>query len=201
MIDRIKGILAEKTPVSIVVETAMGICFEIRIPISTYEKLPPVGKDCTLYTHLHISQDDIRIYGFSETGERRLFQLLNKISGIGPKIALSVLSTMPISMFVKAVERNEEGLITKVPGIGKKSAQRMIVELKGNIAHLLEHVDGTTASIMNDVGTEVENALVSLGFNLKDIRRELALMPADVLALPSEQIIKETIKRLYQRSK
>lgn len=201
MIDRIKGTLLDKTPVSVVIDTAMGLSFEIRIPISTYEKLPSAGKECTLFSHLHISQDDIRLYGFSTLEERKLFQLLNKISGIGPKIALSVLSTLSINAFARAVERNEEGLITKVPGIGKKSAQRLIVELKGNVSHLLDHPGDQTDLTMGDAGSEIETALVSLGFNPKDIRRELALLPAEVMALPAGQIIKETIKRLYQRSK
>lgn len=201
MIHHIKGILNHKSPVSAVIETAMGLAFEVRIPISTYEKLPEMGQSCELITHLHIAQDDIRLFGFSTTQECDLFKLLTRISGIGPKIALSIISTLAIPTFVRAIERGEEALITKVPGIGKKSAQRLIIELKGNIAHLAESFAHQDRIVADDKFTEVESALVSLGFNARDISRELNLLPPEALQLAPELLIKETIKRLYQRSK
>ncbi|MCD8480370.1 MAG: Holliday junction branch migration protein RuvA [Candidatus Cloacimonetes bacterium] len=172
---------------------------EIKIPVSTYEVLPVVNSDYSLYTYLSISQDDVRIYGFATEAERMLFQILTKISGIGPKIAISVLSTLTVSAFVKSVRSGEEAMLTRVPGIGKKSAQRMIVELKDRIHTLMDYV-GDVEHIDSAL-TEVENALLALGFNTALIQRELKLMTEEDKALPTEQLIKEVIKRLYQRAK
>jgi len=199
MIQYITGILNSKSPVLAIIE-AMGIGWELRIPISTYESLPVVGQPCTLLSYLHISQDDIRIYGFSTQAERELFQMLTKISGIGPKIALSILSTLSIPAFVRAVNSGEEGLLTKVPGIGKKSAQRLIVELKDGVHKLMDHVNKSDLAL-DDSSLEVESALISLGFNIQQIRRELSMMDEATKALNTEELIKETIKRIYQRSK
>lgn len=199
MIEYISGILKQKSPVKAIIE-AMGIGWELRIPISTYETLPVIGQPCTLLAYLHISQDDIRIYGFGSSAERELFQMLTKISGIGPKIALSILSTLSIPAFVRAVNSGEEGMLTKVPGIGKKSAQRLIVELKDGIHKLMDHVDQKDL-VLGDSSFEVENAMISLGFNAQQIRRELSLMDEATKNLNTEELIKETIKRIYQRSK
>jgi len=199
MIQYITGILNSKSPVLAIIE-AMGIGWELRIPISTYESLPVVGQPCTLLSYLHISQDDIRIYGFSTQAERELFQMLTKISGIGPKIALSILSTLSIPAFVRAVNSGEEGLLTKVPGIGKKSDKRMIVELKDGVHKLMDHVNESDLAL-GDSSLEVESALISLGFNIQQIRRELSMMDEATKALNTEELIKETIKRIYQRSK
>ncbi len=197
MIQYLKGILTQKSPVSAVIET-MGIGWDIRIPISTYEALPPVGHECSLLAYLHISQDDIRIYGFAVRAERELFLMLTRISGIGPKIALSVLSTLSISAFIRAVNSGEEGLLTRVPGIGKKSAQRLIVELKDEVHRLMEFVDHEELS---DHSLEVENALISLGFNAVQIRKELGLLDEADRNRNTEELIKEIIKRIYQRNK
>lgn len=197
MIQYIKGVLTHKSPVMAIIE-AMGIGWELKIPISTYEALPALGKECSLLSYLHISQDDIRLYGFATTAERELFQMLTKISGIGPKIAISILSTLSIPAFVKAINIGEEGLLTKVPGVGKKSAQRLIVELKDGVHKLMDFVDHKE---MSDNGLEVENALISLGFNVAQIRKELSLMDDSTRKLPTEDLIKETIKRIYQRNR
>lgn len=201
MIHYIKGTLIQKTPVSAVVETALGLAFELKIPVSTFEVLPAEGQGCFLYTYLHIGQDDIRLFGFATPGECELYQLLNKISGIGPKIALSILSTLPIPTFVRAVEQNQIALITKVPGIGNKSAQRLLIELKDRVHHLAEHFEPSDQVVGEGTVMEVENALQSLGFNPKDVRRELSLMPSEAAQMSPEQLIKEVIKRLYQRSR
>lgn len=201
MIHFIKGTLIHKNPVEVVVETPSGLAFEIKIPISTFETLPETGQTCLLYTHLHISQDDLRLFGFATQAECELYKQLNRISGVGPKIALSILSTLAIPTFVRAVERGEDALLTKVPGIGLKSAQRLIIDLKDRISHLAEYFTPGDQIVGESTISEVENALESLGFNAKDVRRELALIPEEAAKLSSEQLIKEIIKRLYQRNK
>jgi Holliday junction DNA helicase RuvA len=201
MINYIKGTLVHKSPVSAVIETAGGLAFELHIPISTFETLPEPGQGCRLYTHLHVAQDDIRLFGFATQGECELYKQLNRISGVGPKSALSIISTLPIATFVKAVEREESALLTKVPGIGLKSAQRLIIELKGKLVHLLDHVDTGAGMVGESTVMEVENALQSLGFNPKEVRRELGLMADEAASMNPEQLIKEIIRRLYQRNR
>ncbi len=197
MIQYVKGTLTYKSPVMAILET-MGLGWELKIPISTFEVLPALGSECTLLSYLNISQDDIRIYGFATNAERELFQMITKISGIGPKIAISILSTLSIPAFVKAINIGEEGLLTKVPGVGKKSAQRLIVEMKDAVHKLMDYIDHKDVS---DNSLEVENALLSLGFNLTQIRKELSLMDEATRKLNSEDLIKETIKRIYQRNR
>lgn len=199
MIQYLKGTLTHKSPVLAVIET-MGIGWELKIPISTFELLPAIGEECTLLTHLNISQDDIRIFGFATNAERELFQMLTKVSGIGPRIALSILSTLSIPTFIRAVNSGEEGLLTRVPGIGKKSAQRLIVELRDGVHKLVEHIDHSDLELSNN-SVEAENALISLGFNIAQIRKEISLMGAEAQDYSTEALIKETIKRIYQRSK
>ena len=199
MLNYIRGILIHKNPMKAVVETASGIAFELMIPISTYEVLPEMGKDCMIYTHLQVSQGDIRLYGFATQAECELYQQLNRIAGIGPKIALSIISTLPIPTFVRAIEKGEEALLTRIPGIGSKSAQRLIIELRGKLLHLLEYEVSEGKVLEEDVITEVEIALQALGFNPKEVRKELSLLGDESSQMPTEQLIKEIIKRIYQR--
>ncbi|HQF67850.1 MAG TPA: Holliday junction branch migration protein RuvA [Candidatus Cloacimonadota bacterium] len=201
MISYIQGTLVSKHPVTAVVETKMGIAFELGIPVSTFEALPDEGMSCLLYTHLHISQDDVRLFGFATKPEKELYQQLVRISGVGPKIALSILSTLSIQAFVKAIESEETALLRRVPGIGLKSAQRLVIELKGRVAHLLDELPSAGKSVDGMAALEVETALESLGFNLREIKRELSLLPSDARSMSSEQLIKEMIKRLYQKTK
>ncbi len=200
MIEYIKGILTQKSPVLAVIET-VGIGWEIKIPVSTYESLPPVGNECLLYCYLIVTQDDVRIHGFATIGERELFMQLTKISGIGPKTAISILSTLSIPAFVRSIQSGEEGMLTKVPGIGKKSAQRLIVELGDKIHKLMDFVDDADYAIAQAPLQEVESALLALGFNAGLIQRELKLLGPEELEFPEEKLIKEVIKRLYQRAK
>lgn len=198
MIHYLKGQLKYKSPMLAVIETA-GIGWELKIPVSTFEVLPDVESEYSLYAYLAISQDDVRIYGFATMAERELFQILTRVSGIGPKIAISVLSTLSVSAFVKSVRSGEEGLLTRVPGIGKKSAQRLIMELKDRVHVLMDYVDDSAHS--DNASLEVENALMALGFNVALIQRELKMLSDEDQKMPTEQLIKEVIKRLYQRAK
>lgn len=201
MINHIRGILVHKSPVNAVVETTMGLAFDILIPISTFEALPAQGQPCMLFTHLHITQDDVRLFGFASTGERELYQQLNRVSGVGPKSALSIISTMPIPTFVKAIERGESGVLTRIPGVGLKSAQRLIIELQGKLPHLMDSAGPGDLGVGENTVTEVENALQTLGFNARDVHRELALMGEEAASMDTEKLIKEVIRRFYQRSK
>lgn len=200
MIHYINGTLVAKSPIIAVVES-FGIAWELNIALSTYEKLPLLGEKCLLYSLLQFSQDQVKLYGFSSLAEKELFVKLTSVSGIGPKIAISVISTLSLSSFVRSIRNGEEHILTKVPGLGKKSAQRLIVELKDKVTDLVDSIDEADKRTMDKDSLEVESALIALGFNPKDIRRELSLLKAEERDLSIEQTIKETIKRLYQRSK
>lgn len=201
MISYIRGKVIHKTPVKAILESASGMGFEINIPISTFERMPALGDEYVLHTILHVVQDDIRLFGFDDPVEKELFLILNSVSGIGPKTALSIISTMPIPTFVRAIEHAEEAILTRVPGIGKKSAQRLIVELRGSLTRVSDHFGPSDQILHEDVFTEVENALLTLGFNPKEIRRQLSLLPEEAKEMNPEKVIKETIKRLYQGSR
>jgi len=200
VISYIRGKVIHKSPVKAILENTAGMAFEINIPISTFERMPELGSECILHTILHVVQDDVRLFGFDDPVEKELFLILNTVSGIGPKIALSIISTMPIPTFVRAIENGEEVILTRVPGIGKKSAQRLIVELKGSLGRVSDHFGPADHVLHEDVFAEVENALLTLGFNSKEIRRQLSILPAEAKDMNAEALIKEMIKRLYQRT-
>jgi len=198
MLDFIKGILVGKSPMNAIIECG-GLGLDIRIPLSTYEKLPVLGEPCMLYTSLSIGQDEIRIFGFVSIAERQLFQKLIAIPGIGGKIGLSALSSLDIDTFVKAVQRADDILISKVPGIGKKTAQRIIIELKDEILKL-DLPPSNLGKVIDDNNLiEAESALLALGYGVRDINQVLRQMSDEMLSQPVERIIKEAIKTLYQK--
>jgi holliday junction DNA helicase RuvA len=200
MIYSITGTVKEKTP-SYVILDANGIGYEIRIPLSTYEKLPLRDNKCSLFTHLYLSlnQDEVRLYGFSSIAEKALFLRLISISGIGPKIALSIISSMNMNMLIKAIQTEEDGLLSKVPGIGKKTAQRIIIELRDDIGKLAQLLDTDDRITINTTFMEVEQALVALGYNSKDVQKAMLKFSSEEKELPVEQQIKKVIKVLYQK--
>ena len=199
MIYYLSGILKDKSPTQIVLDV-QGVGYEVRIPISTFEKLPDKDKSCFIYTYLYLSlnQDEIKLYGFSTLAEKAMFIRLIAISGIGPKIALSIISSMNISMIIKAIQQEEDGLISKVPGIGKKTAQRIIIEMKDDIMQFASMLDSSESPALDRNFVEVEKALVALGYNPREIHKALHNMKEDEKNLPVEQQIKLVIKHLYK---
>ncbi|HOV15994.1 MAG TPA: Holliday junction branch migration protein RuvA [Candidatus Cloacimonadota bacterium] len=201
MIFSLTGILKDKKPTSVIIETH-GIAFELRIPLSTYEKLPERGQECVLHTHLYLSlnQDEMRLYGFATPAEKAVFIRLISISGIGPKIALSILSSLNVGMFIEAIQTAEEGLLAKVPGIGKKTAQRLIIELKDDVLQLSDYLETKERSALDINMAEVEKALTALGYSTKDIHKALPELTAEDKKLPIEHQIKKIIKIIYRQS-
>ncbi len=201
MLSYLSGTLTEKQPTSIIIDI-QGMGFEVKIPLSTYEKLPSLNQTCSVYTHLYLSlsQDEMRLYGFYSLAEKTLFIKLISISGIGPKIALSVLSSMSIGMFIKAVRTEEEGLLSKVPGIGKKTAQRIIIELKDEVLKMADLLGDDERTGLDAGFAEVEKALLALGYNSKDIGKAIAAMNDSDKNQPVEQQIKKIIRIIYQKA-
>jgi Holliday junction DNA helicase RuvA len=174
MIGRLSGVLLEKNPPQVLVE-AQGVGYEIDVPMSTFYNLPAVGERVTLHTHLVVREDAHLLYGFASEAERRAFRQLLKISGVGARTALSLLSGMSVAELVQAVASQEAGLLTRVPGIGKKTAERLLLELKGKLGTDLS--SGVEVNRAAPAGSDVLNALLSLGYNEKEARYALKQLP------------------------
>ena len=176
MIGRITGTLLEKNPPQITVDVH-GLGYEVEVPMSTFYNLPAAGERVTLHTHLVVREDAHLLFGFSTEGERATFRQLVKISGIGARTALAVLSGLSENELAQAVARQESGRLTKVPGIGKKTAERLLLELRDKLPKTI--VTGAAAAPA-DAGDDILNALLSLGYNDKEALSAMKQLPADV---------------------
>ncbi len=176
MIGRLTGLLAEKTPPHVLVD-ANGVGYEVDVPMSTFYNLPGLGERVVLLTHLVVREDAHLLYGFLTAAERATFLELIKISGVGPRTALAILSGLSVDDLAAAVSRQEGARLQKVPGIGKKTAERLLLELKGKLGPEL----GTpAAAVANDAQADIVQALVALGYSEKDAATALKKLPADV---------------------
>jgi Holliday junction DNA helicase RuvA len=163
MIVRITGKLIEKRPPSVLVE-AQGVGYELDVPMSTFYQLPVIGSQVTLHTHLVVREDAHLLFGFATEQERAAFRQLLKISGVGARIALSVLSGLSVADLAKAVTNQDSGRLTKIPGIGKKTAERLLLELRGKLEMALSPDAAPAMSRSQDV----LNALLALGYNERE---------------------------------
>lgn len=176
MIGRLTGILAEKNPPQIVLDVN-GVGYELDVPMSTFYNLPAAGEKTKLLTHFAVREDGHFLYGFLTEAERFAFRQLLKVSGIGARTALSVLSGMSVNDLSAAVAQQELGRLIKIPGIGKKTAERLLLELKGKLA------DATGVSLhapADEARQDIANALIALGYNEKEAAAAMKQLPADV---------------------
>jgi Holliday junction DNA helicase, RuvA subunit len=188
MIGRIEGVLAEKNPPQVVV-MSHGVGYEIDVPMSTFYGLPRTGESVTLLTHLVVREDAHLLYGFATAAERTAFRQLLRISGVGPKVALSVLSGMSVDDLSVAVASQDAGRLTRIPGIGKKTAERLVLELRDKLPTAIT----TVASQAAIAGGEVISALLALGYNEREAAAAVKPLPAD-LALADA--IRQALKNL-----
>jgi Holliday junction DNA helicase RuvA len=163
MIGRITGMLIEKRPPSLLVDV-QGVGYEIDVPMSTFYQLPALGSQVTLHTHLVVREDAHLLFGFATEQERGAFRQLLKISGVGARIALSVLSGLSVADLAHAVTHQDSGRLTKIPGIGKKTAERLLLELRGK----LEMISTPGAAPSVSRSQDVLNALLALGYNERE---------------------------------
>ncbi len=175
MIGRLSGILSEKNPPHVLVD-CNGVGYEVDVPMSTFYNLPATGERVTLLTHFVVREDAQILYGFGTASERATFRLLIKISGVGPRTALGVLSGMSADELARAVAEQEPGRLTKVPGIGKKTAERLLLELKGKLGADL----GPSSAGHTDHHSDILQALLALGYSDKEAALSLKALPADV---------------------
>ena len=189
MISRLKGILETKAEKYVIMDIG-GIGFKVFVSAATLENLPAAGQSATLHTHLNVREEALDLYGFLTQEELKFFELLLTISGVGPKVALGVLSIASVKTLVSAIAKGEVEFLTKVSGIGTKIAQKIILELKDKIIKL--GFEAGEAATLEDY--EVIDALIGLGYTPNQARRAVRDLPKDVKGV--EKRIKEALKTL-----
>ena len=176
MIGRLTGILAEKSPPQVLIDVG-GVGYEVDVPMSSFYNLPALGERTTLLTHFVVREDAQLLFGFLTQPERAAFRQLIKISGVGPRMALGLLSGLSVAELTQAVTQQQTGRLVKVPGIGKKTAERLLLELKGKLGPDLG-LPG--AAVVSDAQADIVQALIALGYSERDAAAVLKSMPADV---------------------
>ena len=176
MIGRLSGTLVEKNPPQLLVDVG-GVGYEVDVPMSTFYNLPHLGERVTLLTHFIVREDAQLLYGFLTASERAAFREVIRISGVGPRTALSILSGLSVSELAQAVTAQDSKRLVKVPGIGKKTAERLLLELKGKLGPDL----GLPGSaVVSDAQADIVQALVALGYSERDATAALKALPPDV---------------------
>jgi Holliday junction DNA helicase RuvA len=190
MIGRLSGILLEKNPPQLLLDV-QGVAYEVDVPMSTYYNLPGNGERITLFTHMVVREDAHLLYGFGTENERRAFRQLIRVNGIGAKIALSLLSGLSVPELAQAVTLQETGRLTRVPGIGKKTAERLLLELKDKLGADLTQATGAERAAPNT--SDIMNALLSLGYSEREAVTAVRQLPAGVAVADG---IKQALKLL-----
>ena len=196
MIGFLKGRLAVKQPPMLLVDVG-GVGYELEAPMSTFYGLPATGESVSLFTHLVVREDAHILYGFGSEGERRLFRGLLKVSGVGPKIALGILSGASVEDFLRIVEAEDVAMLTRIPGIGRKTAERVIIEMRDNVQKLKQTAPAGAHSAAAlgaapSAQSEAFSALIALGYKPPEIAR--LLKAADEPGLSTTEIIRRALK-------
>ena len=202
MIGRLRGLLAWKQPPYLMID-AHGVGYELEASLTTFQTLPEIGAEVTLLTHLAVREDAHTLYGFASPAERGLFRNLIRVTGIGPRLALLILSGMSVELFGRCVRDNDTASLTRLPGIGKKTAERLIIELRDRIGEL--GLDPTAvvlpggravAPAINPMDDAI-SALVALGYKLPEASRMVQSLDTD--GLTSEAIIRLALQASVRR--
>lgn len=199
MIGRLRGLLVMKKPPFLLIELG-GLGYDVQVPMSTIYQLPPIGSEVTLLTHFYVREDLQVLYGFMQVQERALFRALIKISGVGPKMALTILSGMSVSQFIQCVDQRLIENLVRLPGVGRKTAERLIIEMAGKLAldqgeealsrHLLEQ---TPSEALDPTPTEEAiAALITLGYKPQEASKVIQKMQ------PTEASTEDLIRRALQ---
>ncbi len=196
MIGRLTGQLIFKKSPDLLIEVH-GVGYEVQAPLSTFYRLPEMGQTVSLWTHFHVREEGQTLYGFFEEQERYLFRILIKVSGVGPKLALTILSGMEVNTFVHAVEKRDISALVGLPGVGKKTAERLVIELTGKCTAI---VSGTVEILAQpSAQQEATDALVALGYKPQEAARAVALVEKNTelgIVLSSQMVIKQALQRL-----
>ena len=202
MIGHLSGTLLDKHTNDILLDVG-GVGYEVSLTMNAWFGLPDTGEPVSLYTHLVVREDAQLLYGFSGQRERALFRELTRISGIGPKVALAILSGMDTSALVAAIQRDDVAAMVKIPGVGKKTAERLLIELRDRLAGLpefaaVESVAGREGELpaLDDLRTEAELALSALGYKPADVRKMLDSAPAELTSV--EQLVRFALRGAHR---
>lgn len=192
MIGSLRGRIARKQPPQIILECG-GVGYEIETPMSTFLELPETGTEIFLHTHLVVREDSQTLFGFSSEQEKSLFRSLLKISGVGAKMGLAILSGMSVNDFQRCVEYEDSARLVKIPGVGKKTAERLIIEMRDRIEVTSAELTAGTSTARSDPRNEAFDALLSLGYRSNEINHLLAKL--DVADKSAEDIIRLALRR------
>ena len=192
MIGRLTGVLIEKNPPQITLDVH-GVGYDLDVPMSTFYHLPASGATTSLHTHLIVREDGHFLYGFLSQDERAAFRQLLKISGVGARIALAVLSGLSVAELAQAVAMQETGRLIKVPGIGKKTAERLLLELRDRLPKPSAAGGVSPEAIVHDAASDIANALLALGYSEREATAAMRQLPSDV-AVPEG--IRQALKLL-----
>lgn len=193
MIGSLKGRLIAKQAPLIIVECA-GVGYEVETPMSTFLELPAIGADVFLHTHLLVRDDAHSLFGFSTRDEKTLFRLLLKVSGVGAKMSLAILSGMGVSDFERCVRYEDTAMLVKIPGVGKKTAERLIIEMRDKIEQSPAlAIMAKAGKVATDARSEAVDALVALGYKPAEVKRLLAKL--DIEDKSAEDIIRLALRQ------
>ena len=197
MIGRLTGTLAEKHPPFLLVDVH-GVGYEVQAPLSTISALPALGEQVSLHTHLAIREDGHSLYGFASARDRELFRALIRISGVGPKLALTLLSGMSVDEFIQCLRHQDPARLTRIPGVGRKTAERLVIEMEDRVKTLVDGspapaTAGTGAPPAEDAGGEAISALVALGYKQAEATR--LVEKTGEPGLPSEELIRRALQK------
>jgi len=202
MIGRLRGILLEKQAPYLLLDVS-GVAYEVQAPMTTFYRLPSVGQEVTLHTHLSITENLHQLFGFFEQRDRVLFRTLIKVNGVGPKLAISILSGMEADDIARCVRENNVKALTKVPGIGQKTAERLVIELRDRLKNWdtpqgdIHSSSGSQVLIdANDSYSEAESALISLGYKPSEAAKLISSAVKQKPEAKSEELIRTALKSL-----
>lgn len=197
MIGSLRGTLVRKEIDEVEIEVG-GIGYRVSIPLSTYEALPAVEAEATLLTHLHVREDELTLYGFATRRERELFETLVGVSGIGPRLALHVLSRLSPERFAAAIARQDLATLTGISGVGRKTAERMIVELKDRVVELTEVETSAEAVRLTTSGEDAVKALVALGIRRAAAERAVQRALAEDAGLAASELTRRALAEIRE---
>ncbi|MEO0443365.1 MAG: Holliday junction branch migration protein RuvA [Pseudomonadota bacterium] len=201
MIGRLRGTIIEKQAPHLLIDVG-GVGYELQAPMTSFYPLPAIGEVATLYTHLSVSENAHQLFAFYTEDERRLFRTLIRVSGVGPKMALAILSGMPVEEFVQCVMSDNVAALVKVPGVGKKTAERLIIEIKDrlndwDIAPAPPDTDsGKVVTLSSSITADAESALVALGYKPIDAAKVITGIQKTENPANSEELIRLALKSL-----
>lgn len=197
MIGRIEGQLVEITD-NVILLAVGGVGYEVEVSHNVLTALPGRDKAVTLYTHFVVREDAQQLYGFASRGERDLFRVLIRISGVGPKLALSLISSVPLAELVASVRTGEVGVLTRVPGVGRKTAERLLLELRGKLPETFMPGPAAVPGADDLAVQEAERALVSLGYRAQEAARLVASIRGE--ADSAEQLVRAALRRVARQT-